>query len=598
MIAPLYSSEIPAAWFACVTTGRARARSGHLFSERLSSSLRRNLRMASGLILFTYIGAHLINHALGLISLDTAEAGMGIAVEVWYSLPGTILLYGAFTIHFMMALFAVYERRTFRLPPLELLRIVLGFTMPILLIGHAASTRLAYELFGLSSDYTRVVSNLWATGSQGWQLGLMAPGWLHGCLGLHFAFNRRWWYRQFRFVLFSVALLLPVLAALGFIAMGKELATSPAAAAAALEYLSPANAVQRLAIAQWKDNLLNWYFAIIGGAFIAREIRNLIERRRKRLVSLSYPGRTVRVPRGWSVLEASRSFHLPHAAMCGGRARCSTCRVRVTAGQEFCPPPANDEPATLERISAPPDVRLACQLRPQGDISVVPLVRTARPVYRHGAPQRGGEREVVVLFCDFRNRAELAHDHLPQDLLYLLTLYVEGVGNAIRASGGTLSYVEFDSICALFGHEGGANAAQGALRAAGAIEGVIADLNNRLGGSRQPGQDRGQHPRRPGGDRRDRLVGSAAADGDRGGGRWRQRAAQGCGRTRQGVRDLGGGLRRCRPRACPSRQIRSAPAAGIRSYLCRRRRRFRRRPGPCMARLGRGAMLRRLWAGG
>jgi adenylate cyclase len=451
-----------------------------LFSERFSSLLRRNLRMVSGLVLFTYIGAHLINHALGLISLDTAESGMGIAVEVWYSLPGTILLYGAFLIHFMMALFAVYERRTFRLPPLELLRIVLGFTMPILLIGHAASTRLAYEMFGLSSDYTRVVSNLWATGSQGWQLGLMAPGWLHGCLGLHFAFSRRWWYRQFRFVLFSAALLLPVLAALGFIAMGKELASSPAAAAAALQYLSPDNALQRLAIAQWKDNLLNWYFSIIGVAFIAREIRNLIERRGKRLVSISYPGRVVRVPRDWSVLEASRSFHLPHAAMCGGRARCSTCRVRVTAGEEFCPPAANDELTTLQRIGASPDVRLACQLRPQGDISVVPLVRTARPVYRQTA-QRGGEREVVVLFCDFRNRRELSADHLPQDLLYLLTLYAEGVGNAIRASGGTMSYVELDSICALFGHEGDANAAQGALRAAGAIEGVVADLNRRLG---------------------------------------------------------------------------------------------------------------------
>jgi adenylate cyclase len=63
----------------------------------------------------------------------------------------------------------------------------------------------------------------------------------------------------------------------------------------------------------------------------------------------------------------------------------------------------------------------------------------------------------------------------------MLTLYAEGVGNAIRTCGGTLSYVEFDSICALFGHEDGANPAQGALRAAGAIEGVIADLNNRLG---------------------------------------------------------------------------------------------------------------------
>jgi adenylate cyclase len=454
-----------------------------LFSDRHFSAIRRALRMASGLVLFAYIGAHLINHALGLISLDVAETGMSIAVAVWGSLPGTILLYGAATFHFSMALWAVYERRTFRLPPLELIRIALGFSMPILLIGHAVSTRVAYELFGLPSEYSRVIANIWATGSQGWQLGLMAPGWMHGCLGLHFAFGRRAWYRHSRFVLFSVALLLPVLAGLGFIAMGRELAVSPLAAASALQYLSPDNAVQRLAIEQWKGSLLNWYFALVGVAFMGREVRNLIERSRKRLISIAYPGQTVRVPRGWSVLEASRSFHLPHAAMCGGRARCSTCRVRVTTGLDDCPPPAADEQETLDRIGAPSDVRLACQLRPQSDIGVVPLVRTARPIYRPTAPQRSGEREVVVLFCDFRNRAELSADHMPQDLLYVLTLYVEGVSHAIRAAGGITSYVEFDSICALFGHDGGgASAAQGALRAAGAIEGMISDLNNRLGG--------------------------------------------------------------------------------------------------------------------
>ena len=106
-------------------------------------------------------------------------------------------------IHFLLALWAVYERRTFRLPPAELLRIVLGFTLPILLIGHAVSTRLAYDLFGLSSDYARVVGNLWASDSQGRQLGLLAPGWLHGCLGLHFVLNRRPLYRKLRFVLFA-----------------------------------------------------------------------------------------------------------------------------------------------------------------------------------------------------------------------------------------------------------------------------------------------------------------------------------------------------------------------------------------------------------
>jgi adenylate cyclase len=445
-------------------------------------SIRRSLRLASGLVLFTYISAHLINHALGLISLDTAEAGLEIAIEVWSSLPGTLLLYGAFAIHFVLALWSVYERRTFWLPPLELLRIVLGFTLPILLIGHAANTRLAYELFGVATDYKSVVANLWLSDSQGTQLGVMAPGWIHGCLGLHFVFNRRPLYRRLRYVLFAFALLVPVFSALGFFAMGKELSTNPAFAAAAREYLGPSNAETRLAIAEWRNSLLLAYFSIIGATFAARAVRNALEHGRRRLVAISYPGRTVRVPRGWSVLEASRSFHLPHASMCGGRARCSTCRVRVTAGEEICPSAQADERATLDRIGAPDHVRLACQLRPQGDISVVPLVRTERPIYRQIVPQRSHEREVVVLFCDFLNRGELASDHLPQDLLYVLTLYIEALSNSIRAAHGTLSYIELDSLCALFGLERApAQAARQALQAAGTIEKVIAELNERLG---------------------------------------------------------------------------------------------------------------------
>ena len=87
-----------------------------------------------------------------------------------------------------------------------------------------------------------------------------------------------------------------------------------------------------------------------------------------------------------------------------------------------------------------------------------------------------------MLFCDFLNRAELASDQLPQDVLYVLTLYVEALGNAIRAARGTLSYIEIDSICALFGVErSSAQAAQHALQAGAAIERVIADINNRLG---------------------------------------------------------------------------------------------------------------------
>src|SRR5262249_11270428 len=75
-----------------------------------------------------------------------------------------------------------------------------------------------------------------------------------------------------------------------------------------------------------------------------------------------------------------------------------------------------------------------------------------------------------------------ASDHLPQDLLYVLTLYVEALSNSIRAAHGTLSYIELDSLCALFGLERApAQAARQALQAAGTIEKVIAELNERLG---------------------------------------------------------------------------------------------------------------------
>src|SRR6202044_1898987 len=100
---------------------------------------------------------------------------------------------------------------TFRVPPAELLRIVLGFWLPIALIGHIAATRIAFALYHQSSTYSLVVGNLLASGFQGWQVGLPAPGWIHGCLGIHFAFNRRLFYIRYRYFLFAAALLLPVL---------------------------------------------------------------------------------------------------------------------------------------------------------------------------------------------------------------------------------------------------------------------------------------------------------------------------------------------------------------------------------------------------
>jgi adenylate cyclase len=181
-----------------------------LFDHRVTRFMRQ-LRLGSGLVLFAYVFLHLGNHALGLISLDTAEMGLRVAVLIWHSWPGTIVLYGAFLAHIFLAFYSLYQRRTFRLPPAELLRIALGLWLPVLLIGHIAATRVSYALFGSIPDYAHIVGGLWLSNAQGRQFGLLAPSWIHGCLGIQFAFNRTLLFRRTRYVLFAIALLVPVL---------------------------------------------------------------------------------------------------------------------------------------------------------------------------------------------------------------------------------------------------------------------------------------------------------------------------------------------------------------------------------------------------
>jgi adenylate cyclase len=353
----------------------------------------RDLRLATGLVLFTYLAAHLANHALGLVSLDAAEIGLRVAVAVWHSVPGTVLLYSAAVTHLALAMRAVHERRTLRMPPVEALRIIMGFTMPLLLIGHFATARVGFELYGLQADYHRIVWALWTSGTEGRQLALLAPGWVHGCLGINFAFGRRPLYQRLRPVLFGAALLLPVLAALGFVAMGRELAILGADPAWVDAHVSMMNADQRIALVRIRDSLLGTYFGVIGLVFAARALRALLERKRKEVITISYPQRVVQVPRGWTVLEASRSFGIAHRAECGGRARCSTCRVRVIDGADRCPSPEQNELAALKRIRASRDVRLACQLRPDADIAVVPVLDArsdARHVHKFSEPHKTG----------------------------------------------------------------------------------------------------------------------------------------------------------------------------------------------------------------
>jgi adenylate cyclase len=236
------------------------------------------------------------------------------------------------------------------------------------------------------------------------------------------------------------------------------------------------------------DQMVVWvryaFVAALLAVLAARLLRWHWERRRG-VVRLTYPnGRVVEIVRGVSVLEASRMAGIPHASVCGGRGRCSTCRIRVAGPQEAVLPPAPEEVKVLRRVGAAPDVRLACQLRPHGDLRVTPLLPATaqardgfgRPGYLHGA-----EREIVILFGDLRSFTQLSEKKLPYDLVFLLNRYFAETGHAVEAAGGRIDKFIGDGVMALFGLDSGIEAGcREALTAARDMSERMETLNRAL----------------------------------------------------------------------------------------------------------------------
>ncbi len=70
---------------------------------RRTSKDARRARIASGLVLFVFVASHLVNHALGLISLAAMEAGRWAFLAVWRNPVGTTLLLTAIVVHIALA---------------------------------------------------------------------------------------------------------------------------------------------------------------------------------------------------------------------------------------------------------------------------------------------------------------------------------------------------------------------------------------------------------------------------------------------------------------------------------------------------------------
>ena len=70
----------------------------------------RRLRLVSGLVMLAYVTMHLLNHAVGLISLAAMEDVLWYIFRIWSKPPTQALLYGSFLVHYGLALWALWQR--------------------------------------------------------------------------------------------------------------------------------------------------------------------------------------------------------------------------------------------------------------------------------------------------------------------------------------------------------------------------------------------------------------------------------------------------------------------------------------------------------
>ncbi|MDH3240674.1 MAG: adenylate/guanylate cyclase domain-containing protein [Alphaproteobacteria bacterium] len=445
------------------------------------------IRLASGLVLFAFVFSHLANHALGLISLEVMEEGRRLFNLVWRNWPGTILLYGSLAVHFTLGLLALYRRRTLRMSLGEAIQLLLGLAAIPLLAEHVLATRLLEEITKLRGNYTYVIYALWvlAPGKGAIQAVALTVVWAHGVMGLYYWLRLKPGVPRLFPLLSALAVLVPVLSLLGFVAAGREIEILAQQTGWATDVGARMHWPQAGAIAL-VDDLRKAVWGFLAGAvvavFAAKAMRALWAVRRG-TVAITYPGpNRVTVPQGLSVLEASRAKGIPHASVCGGRGRCSTCRVRIGEGLEGLDPPLPAERQVLDRVGAAPDTRLACQLRPTAPISVTPLLAPTAGIADAHAGDGSAEREIAIMFADVRGFTGLAEGRLPYDVVFILNRYFQAMGEAIEQAGGRrVDKFMGDGIMALFGV--GSSPAEGsraAVNAARTMARALDRLNQSL----------------------------------------------------------------------------------------------------------------------
>jgi adenylate cyclase len=335
-----------------------------------SRLIMRRIRLASGLFLLLFVAGHLANLALGLVSVAAMERWRSALLMPWQTSLGQALLLAAAVVHAGLGLAALASRRSLAMSRTDWVQLLLGLATPPLLANHVVGLQVTSDLAArFSADYGYVLAVYWryAPLLALQQLLVVVIVWAHGAIGLYSTLVlKRTWPRLAPIVI-PILFAIPILALLGFAHAG-EAVLARLATDAAWRASIEQNRLVLQAMGHRLQLIEDGVFLVYGlavAAAVGLLAANILRRRATQVVVSYDDGLTAVGHIGMSVLEVSRANDIAHVSVCGGRARCGTCMIIVSANADL-DAPAEAERATLQRTKAPTNARLACQARLRG----------------------------------------------------------------------------------------------------------------------------------------------------------------------------------------------------------------------------------------
>ncbi len=445
------------------------------------------LRIASGLVLFTFAFFHFVNIGLGLFHTDYLHGMQDGRHAVTRHLLGSTLLYLALLTHAGLALVSVARRRTLRMPFSVALQVTLGLLIPLKLISHIVQTRFAHEIFNVNDEMGYIIILMWPDSTIWMQSLLLLLVWIHGCIGLHMWLRLTRWWRRCVPYLIGIAVFVPSFALTGLLTEGRRIWSDFADEDLRAQYIEhynwPSSDAFQTMFSVTNNAMVAFWAALAATAlyYVGAKIW-----RRRHSVRVRYvDGPEVTSEKGMTLLEMSQANGVPHTALCGGKGRCTTCRVIVEDGADRLPQPSAVEARSLSAVGAPNGTRLACQIRPSDPLTVFRVFRPEGGRNRAHASQ-GQERQLAVLFLDMRGFTARTTGQLPYDIVFLLNRFFDAIVPSITADGGVVDKYMGDGLLAVFEMPDAASSARAGLKAAAEVSRALQRFNQQLKAENSP----------------------------------------------------------------------------------------------------------------